>query len=115
MFELWALIQDEAEAVSGYLKFIQNHIDDPVCTAAIQVIEDIVQDEVDHLNALKKVWNDHAGPDKTKDSVELANTVIRQLRDKRKVDEIREQRMKEEFREEMKERREDTKEAEKLI
>jgi len=55
---IWELIQDESEAISKYYKFLES--DSSKTTEAspfVKVIEKIISDERDHLEALKFLYD----------------------------------------------------------
>lgn len=58
---LWALIQDEAQAIDGYYKAIhelkEGVAEHPENSAAIDLLLDIIGEEEDHLNGLQLMFD----------------------------------------------------------
>lgn len=73
MDELWALIQNTAESIKGYYKFLGcDYAQSDEGVPVSQVVEGIIKDNLDHLDALKYLHLQISKVKPTKETVEIA-------------------------------------------
>ncbi len=85
--KIWALIQDEAQAISGYLDALEElrESEKPEAMYFRMLIESLIADERDHLEALKYLY-DHFGRSKpATDSTEKAKEYYTEYQDTKKI------------------------------
>ncbi len=74
--KIWDLIRDEAEAVEGYFKVLEECKGHPDCAALSTVIEDIIGDEQDHINALNYIYLQLGGIKSANDTITVAKKAV---------------------------------------
>jgi rubrerythrin len=85
MDELWRLIQDEAEAIAGYYEFLESDfVKEGPGEAARGVIQMVISDERDHLEALKYVYTALTDNKKVTDALDLAKTEMFEFKNRKK-------------------------------
>ncbi len=81
---LWSLIQDEAQAVDGYLNAIHELTEglgeNPENQAAIDVINKIIGEERDHMNALNYVYSSLNGGSDDKGVMTFAEKQVQRIK-----------------------------------
>ncbi len=78
--QLWDLIRDEAEAVEGYFKVLHEAKEDPETQVLVPILEDIIADEQDHIDALTYAYNSMGGVKSKADVLSLAKKEFSRLR-----------------------------------
>jgi rubrerythrin len=82
--ELWKLIQDEADAVAKYYAFLESDYAKQEKTVPVaQVIDKIIRDEIDHLNALKYLFDKMSRLKASTDMSDFAAQAIEKYREAR--------------------------------
>ncbi len=77
MFDkIWDLIRDEAEAVEGYFKVLEEAKEHPECAALIPLLETIIADEEDHIDALNYYYRSTGGIKPATDAMAVAKKSI---------------------------------------
>lgn len=86
MDELWALIQDEAEAVKGYLEWLEGDFANSNAGAPfVTLIRQIIADERDHMDALTFLYNSKCKEKPASDSLETAKKALADWKDAQRV------------------------------
>lgn len=83
---LWSLISDEGDAVRGYCDMLDN-IDGESEVEAIfrKVIQEIIDDERDHLHALEAIYNASAGDNPVRDMQEAVKSALEEYKATKKL------------------------------
>ncbi len=77
MFDkIWDLIRDEAEAIEGYFKVLDEAKERPEYAALVPVLETIIADEQDHADALNFVYLNMGGIKPATDAMAVAKKAI---------------------------------------
>lgn len=87
MDELWGLIQDEAQAVSGYIKFLDSDFAKSAegIPFASLIRDMIIPDERDHLEALKFLYESFTKTKAAVDALELAKKLLAGWKDAKRI------------------------------
>ncbi len=78
--KIWDLIRDEAEAIEGYFKVLEECREKPECAALAAVISDIIADEQDHADALNYVYLQMGGIRAATDTITVAKREVSKIR-----------------------------------
>ncbi len=78
--KIWDLIRDEAEAVQGYFKVLEECKEHSECKALEAVIEDIIADEQDHIDALNYVYLQLGGIKPAMDTIAVAKKEVSKVK-----------------------------------
>lgn len=83
---IWGLVRDEADAIEKYYKFLKSDFaKTEEAEPFVQIIENIIRDERDHLEALKFLLDKTTKDKPVTDITELANRVLFEFREKNRL------------------------------
>lgn len=88
MDKLWALIQDEADAVRGYydtINTLKEELGNDECAMACKVLMMIISDERDHLEALTKLYEIFSKEKPATDVQDFVNELYTVYKDRNKI------------------------------
>lgn len=86
MDKLWALIQDEAEAIKGYLDWLEGDFaQSNEAQPFVMLVRQIIADERDHMDALTFLYNSKCKEKPATESVETAKKALAEWKDAQRV------------------------------